>query len=224
VIGREVLRQQLHFAFRHRADCVFLLGLALPVAAVLATRPVLYDGWRHMYFVYGPFLAVAAVGFAGLCRWLGGAGAVRRVARVTFLGAAAWAVGGTALFMARNHPHQNVYFNAFAARTPEELSRKYELDYWGLGYREGLEYILAHDPSPSVPVQVANDPGRMNALLLAPDQRARLRYTADAAEATYFVGNYRFHPEEYDFGTDVFSVRVDGLKILTVQKRAGRSP
>ena len=224
VIGREVLRHPLHFAFRHRADCVFLLCLALPVAAVLQIRPVLYDGWRHLYFVYGPFMAVAAVGFAGLCRWLGGAGAVRRVARVAFLGATVCAVGGTALFMARNHPHQNVYFNAFAARDAEELHRKYELDYWGLCYRQGLEYVLAHDPSSSIPVQVANAPGRLNALLLAPDQRARLRYTDDPAEAAYFIGNYRFHPQEYDFGIDVFSVRVDGLKILAVQKRAGRSP
>jgi hypothetical protein len=126
--------------------------------------------------------------------------------------------------MVRNHPHQNVYFNAFAARDAEELHRKYELDYWGLSYRRGFEYILAHGPSGSIPVLVANDPGRMNALLLAPEQQARLRYTDNAAEAVYFLSNYRSHPEEYDFGTDVFSVRVDGLKILTVQKRAGCSP
>jgi hypothetical protein len=224
VIGREWLRHPLYFAFRHRADCVFLLCLALPVAAVLDLRPVLYDGWRHMFYVYGPFVAVAAVGFAALCRRLAGAGPVRRIAQVAFLGATACAVGGTALFMVRNHPHQNVYFNAFAARDAEELHRKYELDYWGLSYRRGLEYILAHGPSDSIPVLVANDPGRMNALLLAPEQQARLRYTDNAAEAVYFLSNYRSHPEEYDFGTDVFSVRVDGLKILTVQKRAGCSP
>ena len=42
---------------------VLLLGcFALPVVAVIALQSNLYNGWRHMYFLWGPFCLLAAVG------------------------------------------------------------------------------------------------------------------------------------------------------------------
>ena len=42
-------------------------------------------------------------------------------------------------WMIKNHPHQNVYFNKFAGK---KFSSKFELDYWGLTYKENLKFLL----------------------------------------------------------------------------------
>jgi hypothetical protein len=99
----------------------------------------------------------------------------------------------TGTFMVRNHPNQNVYFNFIAGR---ETTRNFEADYWGLSYRQGLEYILEHDKRDSIPVFAINYPGRANLEILPPAERNRIVFT-EPEGADYWLSNYRF-PGEHD--------------------------
>src|SRR5262249_54816245 len=47
-------------------DAVFLGLFAAPIAAVILLHSVLFDGWRHLYFVYPAFLLLAIKGWVSL--------------------------------------------------------------------------------------------------------------------------------------------------------------
>ena len=40
------------------------------------------------------------------------------------------------------HPYEHIYFNKIIGNNLREIKYKYELDYWGLSYVEGIKYIL----------------------------------------------------------------------------------
>ena len=117
-------------------------------------------------------------------------------------------------FMARNHPYQNVYFNTLAGK---DLRKKFELDYWGLSYREALEYILEKDPSATIKVAVAHNPGLANSQILTPADRKRLSYVG-VDKATYFLSEYRWQKEDYPYKDEFFSITVNDEKIMVVYK------
>ena len=108
-----------------------------PIAAVIALNSHVYDGWRHMYFIYAPMCLLAALALERM------AAALRSMPRLR-MGVYALAAASIALVavqMVRLHPYQFIYFNAFASGR-ENLGETYEMDYWGIGRREALEWLL----------------------------------------------------------------------------------
>lgn len=191
--------------------------LLIPILAVILLHSVLYDEWRQMIFVYPALVLFAAQGvqaIAGLRiprlspRWL----------QVTATLIAIAALVEPLSFILRYHPHENVYFNRLGGYDMARVKRHYELDYWGLSYKQGLETILENDPSEKIRVHVFNRPGRINALILPEKQRQRLVYVDNPEQADYFLTNYRWHPEPYDYPDEVYAIRVGNASIFSVFK------
>ncbi|MCC6146914.1 MAG: glycosyltransferase family 39 protein [Anaerolineaceae bacterium] len=189
--------------------------LVIPILTVIVLRSVLYDGWRQMFFVYPPVVIFAALGVKALFSiripqirpvWARGAAGVLLAA----------ALFKPLLFMAQNHPHENVYFNRLGGEDMARVKRHYELDYWGLSYKQGLEYLLAYDDSETIPIYVFNRPGRINAQILPEEQRKRLAYMDKPEEATYFLTNYRWHPQPYDYSDEIYAIRVGNASIFSI--------
>ena len=121
---------------------LFCMGLGLfallPLGYAMLARPNLYNGWRHMYFIYG-----TVVIFAGLClhglwqsrrKWLRTAlAAVLALHFVFYAG-----------FIALNHPNEFAYFNVLAGPHPEE---RYDADYWNIAQYTVMDEMLARDPA-----------------------------------------------------------------------------
>ncbi len=220
VIARDLLRAATPWR-RRRGEIVFVAWLGIPLVAPILLGSTLYDDWRHHYFVYPALLAIALTGVELL--WQSARSGTRRLGRGLAGAALAGLAAGVfavAAFMVRNHPHQNVYFNALAGG---DLRRRFELDYWGLSYRRGLEFILASDPRPVVKVAVANLAGGFNASILPAGERRRLRFV-DVADADYFVSNFRWHPRDYPYPEEIHAIEVDGEKILAVYRVRARTP
>jgi hypothetical protein len=118
-------------------DVVFLGFLAVPIVAVIMLHSALYDGWRHMYFVYPAFLLIAIRGWVAL--WSND----QSIRKTLLTVVTAISIIHTAVWMWRAHPYQNVYFNILAGSG--DLRTRYELDYWGLANRKALEFILGND-------------------------------------------------------------------------------
>ncbi|WP_324674768.1 glycosyltransferase family 39 protein [Hymenobacter sp. GOD-10R] len=215
LIGITLVRQHWRL-WQNEQEMQDLLFLALavgPVLAVIVLHSVLYDGWRQLYFIYPAFLLIAMRGWVAAWQWrplqTGGALWSRVVLAATVL-----SVVTVAYQMVRDHPLQNVYFNALAGRHPEE---KFEVDYWGLSFRKGLEYIVATDDRPHIAVSapVARWAGFSQKMLPA-DTRNRLQFVDNPAEADYFITNYRGHAYSYDYPNEVFQIRANNMRVLSV--------
>ncbi|OGX82022.1 hypothetical protein BEN47_05225 [Hymenobacter lapidarius] len=193
-----------------------------PLLLIILINSVVYDGWRHVYFIYPAFVLLAVRGLrAGVRTWRAApqASTNRRLGVVagTLL---AVGLGHTILRMVTDHPHQNTYFSFLPGPV---AARLFERDYWGISARQGLGWLLAHDRRATVAVSdtlyykyfLHN-----NSLLLPAADRARLRLVPHH-QAEYFIGMYRWHPAPYDatYGTAIHEIQVAGLPILTVFHR-----
>ena len=197
----------------NRGRLLFLLLFFLPLAAVLTLRPILYDGWRHFYFVYPAVLAIAMLGVERLC-------SLPR-ARGVALCVVGLAIAHSIFFVVRDHPYQHVYFNLLAGTDTES---DFELDYWGLSFREGLETILELEPTGTVAVALSDVPGVLNRMILEKHERERIRIVR-AGEARYFVSNHRspdhferFRSRRPPYGHEIHSIRVGGARILGIYR------
>lgn len=198
-----------------RNNLLFLLSFGLPIAGVVLLDSTLYDGWRHLFFIYPSLLMLALVGISKFV-------SIFEATPAYFLWIPAVlliiSLGSPLVFMIRNHPHQNVYFNILLPRQDEYLRRNWERDYWGVSYRQGLEHVLLTDDSDEIKVSVATHPGPKNADILGASLRERLEFVSNRESADYFITNYRWHPHDYSFGSEVHSIVIQGSKVLSVFK------
>jgi hypothetical protein len=123
-------------------------------------------------------------------------------------------LGLVAGFMIENHPHQNVYFNSLVGGV-RGAQGEYEMDYWGLSYRKGLEYILESDRASRIAVNYATLPGRYNAGILPAAERRRIVFVRETHQARYYITNFRWERGQPP-GGEIYSVRVDGVPLMSV--------
>ena len=201
---------------------VLLLGcFALPVAVVIALQANIYHGWRQMYFLWGPFCLLAAVGLHTIANirmgggiWKVGSWLPSRVRRGGMVRAMAYGATGVGLAttltaIAALHPHQQVYFNALVdTKTPSALGKRYDMDYWRMAQRQSLEYLL--DRYPDETLRVWTKP--YHTRILPQNDRERILIPGGMHTADYFIHpffGYRNLPEE----PAVHSVRAYGSGI-----------
>jgi hypothetical protein len=131
-----------------------------------------------------------------------------------------FSVLSTATLMIRNHPFEDIYFNALLPTNEQYLRKSFELDYWGTSYKQALEYIVSNDTSGKITINVANWPGNVNRMILKEKDRNRIRFVDEVQEASYFISNYRFHPEDYNYPPEqkIFAIKVMNSDICSVWK------
>ena len=203
-----------------RRDLVLTLAwFFLPLASSIASRAVLYDEWRHSFFVYPALLIVGLVGIVWIRRWIEGTfrGAARKAIKWAVVVLVGANMVGVATFMIRYHPHENVFFNALTGGLGG-ANGKFEMDYWGLSYRQGLEYIVRTDPGNLIPVHAATAAGRYNADILKPADRKRLAFVGELADARYHVTTFRWDRERFTAGSEAFAIRVEGVPVMAVYR------
>ncbi len=120
-----------------KMELLFLFFAAVfPVAYVIYSKSPLYDGWRHMLFVYPMIALLAALFFVTVLRWIrvpAGRYAVAGVGVLGLLLPARW--------MVVNHPHDIVYFNETVGGIDGAFGY-YETDYYMNSLKAGT-YKLA---------------------------------------------------------------------------------
>ena len=156
------------------ADASVRFGVLL-AACVLVTLTVvtfavgnIYNGWRHLYFIYGPMCLGAAGGLAWFSRNAG--------RRLTALAGAVAAIGlaCTVAWTVRLHPHEHVYFNFLVDRkTPERLRTQFRFDYWHVQFKEALEFLLDARQARQGTITVQSETLWPHVALLRPEQRRR---------------------------------------------------
>lgn len=201
-----------------RFELIALAWLALPLAAVILGGSVLYDGWRQLYFLYPALVLLALSGIEVLTRLGARLDGWKRIALAVIAGGGLLAnVASVLSFLIRNHPHQNLYFNALAGGM-ERAKANFDLDYWGLTFREGLEFVARTDPSAEIPIFFAYG-SRDSIDILPPADRARFRPLEEVRGAKYVLTNYRWASEDYDSALNkVYEITIGGTPVMAVYK------
>ncbi|MBD0255220.1 MAG: glycosyltransferase family 39 protein [Cytophagales bacterium] len=212
---------RLYATDAERDDLVFAGLFFGPLLAVIVMHSVLYDGWRQMYFLYGSFLLVALRGLHALREALRTRAGRPAVATAAVAGLAVLLLTPTLYWMVKNHPYQHVYFNALAGRN---IETRFERDYWGLSYRQALDYIFRTDGRSNLLISAnLSKPAKSNLNLMDKQHQARVAMLdkediLPAERAHYYVTEYRYRRTKPIPGREVFNVRVDGFKIIAVYK------
>ena len=159
---------------------------ALPVLAVIVENSTIFNGWRHMHFLWAPFSLLAVFGL----HWLGSALRLLRL-RAALYGAAGAGLAAVVVSMLALHPHQQVSFNFLVDRVaPERLRTQYDFDYWGHPVREALETLLELQPAGQISIEYGFQTlAAQSALILPPDDRERI--VIGGAAPQYSLTNYR---------------------------------
>lgn len=211
--------------YQAESQKIDLLAFALyflPILIIILKKSVVYDGWRHIYFVYPGFLMLALAGFFQLrSTLLAKENGQKKVwwlyfpllVNLVFVGH----------FMVKNHPNQQVYFNYIADH--DDLSKRFTLDYWGLGYKSLLEEILEKDDREEITIRPMNYPGSANINFLPPASRKRIKIVWHVQVADYTILQYRnlnnlkqVRRKEYPFDQEFITVKVGRTPICGAYK------
>ncbi len=198
----------VRFAFFPKKDITaIILWVFVPVIITLITIPALYDGWRQFYFIYPGIILIGLYGLElFFSKW-----AILRYFIIAVVGINIFFV---VTFMVRSHPYQNVYFNELVGGI-KGAEWKFDLDYWGLSFNDGLRYIAALDGRKKIPVYFAF--GISAQVDFLEEKMRRFIPVQDAKRADYVLSNFRWQKNAPDLPS-IFSVEIDGVKILGVYK------
>ena len=201
-------------------DLFFFLSAFFPILAVILLKSTLYNGWRHLYFIYPFLLLISLVGIEYLVKNIQSKNILNILKIIiifTFLHTSYW--------MLKNHPHQYVYFNILAGK---DIKNKFEMDYWGLSYKENLDYLLSVDKRKKISVWNSSKMEMFYALLcLTKNERSRIvivKELKNKNEADYWITNYYNDKNNYskEFYNKYFLINdivVDGKSINTIFKK-----
>tara|TARA_B110000971_G_C19944402_1_gene470329 strand:- start:332 stop:1168 length:837 start_codon:yes stop_codon:yes gene_type:complete len=122
-----------------------LLLVVCSIFVVIFLQSTLYNGWRHMYFVYPSMIIISVEAFFRIFDKFKDFRFKTLIFTFVFI---------TFIFhqvnlIVKSHPMQNVYFNFIVGKN---WKNKFDLDYWGLGNHLVIRDILLRDTNEKITV------------------------------------------------------------------------
>lgn len=188
-------------------NSIVFLCLA-PILSIIILHSVVYDGWRHIYFVYPLIVLITVYGIRSLIMML----SYRVQVGIAIL--CCVQIISLVVWIFVNHPYEQVYFNPLARKLMPPIEQQFELDYWGLSYKQELEYLARTNHQDNISIAFQNPPGELNASALPANLRRRfsVRNEHDTT-AQYFMTNYRWTGPPGNRRL-LHQIQVDGIPIL----------
>ena len=206
--------------FTQIEDLIYLLWFAVPLLAILTLNSVVYNGWRHLFFIYPSLIIISTVGILALSNYF------KKILRKNFYNSfkiiltisIIISILTTTNFIIKNHPHQYVYFNIIGTHIIKYKKVNFDSDYWGLSYRKSLEYIVGIDERDTINIFTETPAGALNSLILKGSDRHRVFFTDSVNKADYYIGNDFRDQDNYPCRNEVFNIEVQNEIIMSVCK------
>ena len=152
VVLAGVLFAALHVQRGAARACALWSVALLPLVLVVVQHSTLYDGVRHLLFVYPVLVVLAASGWATVLSRNNRPGI--RLASGMVLAAGLTSV---VVFDVRSHPNQTAYFNGIVGG-PRGAFGRYEMDYWGNCVLEAVAWSANAARLSGLPIPVSGEP------------------------------------------------------------------
>jgi hypothetical protein len=171
-------------------DWIFFAIFFCPIIAVIVLHSVLYDGWRHLYFIYPAFLLLALKGC--VCLW---SYCISKFRKIFFIGLISTNLVWILIWMIQTHPLQNVFFNKLV---PPGWNKQFEVDYWGMSMKQGLNFITTIDKRAAIEILPG---GLMNidlaSKILDPNDAKRIIEASNNKYFDYYITTFRSNPLKF---------------------------
>jgi hypothetical protein len=135
--------------------------------------------------------------------------------------AASYLIGLYMIFMVCEmiylHPYENVYFNSFAGNPDKGLQEKFDIDYWGLSYKQGITHILETDTARRITLYVNDTPGYDGVVLLSEEQCNRIIFTECKEMSDYILTLYLYDKDTLGIKPD-YTIERNNADLLSVYK------
>lgn len=116
--------------FKKEAWLFVVFACFFPVLYIIYKQAPLYDGWRHVLFVYPMLIVLATLSFISLKQWL-----PKPYASVVIIALVGLGMFLPLKWMMKNHPHQIVYFNELQGGVDGAFGY-FETDYYMNGMKQ----------------------------------------------------------------------------------------
>ena len=197
--------------FSTRRNYFFLWLFSLtPLLAIVLLKSVVYDEWRHVFFIYPGLVLLGTGGFLFLWKRIG-----HRPVRIVLFTVLILQIAEVGWWVTKNSRYPYLYFSPLVRH---RVCGAFEQDYWGQSYASAHRFFLSEYKGEPFRVAYVHAPGYYNRWILPDEDKAKIipvRY--DKAE--YLVTNHRFEQKPFTFGVPVFEERVNGCAVVTVYKR-----
>lgn len=171
-------------------NLLFLFSFVAPILSIIVLKSVLYDTWRHLFYIYPSFILLG-IYFLNYCFNTKFKKAVFTITTLSIV--------SVSIFIISNFPFHHVYFNQFISLRGNDFIRKnYEMDYWGVSYNKALEALLEIDSSEVIKISSDNCVIMSNADMLPEEKRNRILFVDSIHKSDYLIVTYRWHPKDYD--------------------------
>jgi hypothetical protein len=122
-------------------DLFIFLSFFIPIFFVICLNSTIYNGWRHLYFLY-PFLIYLSIYGLKL---------LNKKINITLFKIILFLIIAQSIsnmvYIYKAHPVQNVYFNILSKPF---IKGNLPVDYWGLGNKKTIDFLLSKKKSFSI--------------------------------------------------------------------------
>lgn len=162
-------------------DFIFLICLILPIMITILLGSPLYNGWRHLFFIYPIIILFSLRGlyFVKLNFF--------KKKIITFYLILTLFIINVAYTTIKYHPHQNSYFNILAGKGAH---KNFDTDYWGLGNKQAIEKILKEEKILPIKVASASQVSLENSMDIFDANNKKKVIVTTIFEADYIIDNY----------------------------------
>jgi hypothetical protein len=189
-----------------RNTLIFLSFLATPLIAVIFLNSTLYNGWRHLYFIY-PFLLLFSInGIKFLLLFIESVDFHQFESKIGLVCMILFTTLLVGYSMHQMHPFQNVFFNSIVLKKSGDL---FELDYYGLSFRYSLEELLKLD-SDTIKVAFSSSAGVGNTYILPHEDKVRIQISVPDS-ANYFISNNQRNIHPFDSNRNDYHIKSENI-------------
>lgn len=182
---RKTLTIQRNLTSRDLCDLFVFLTVLIPLVLAISLNSTLYDGWRHFYFIYPGMIYLGVKAWTLIYEKLN----QHSFFRACLISLTITTLVVNSVWMYKNRPLQNVYFNILAGK---DIRKDWEMDYWGLSNLEALQLVVQSDSRLRIKVATGSSTELFRSSKLLPKgDSERLIFVEDWDDADYLVTNYR---------------------------------
>lgn len=188
----------------------------IPMGMTMILRPPIYNGWRHLYYIY-PWMVYFLVVFLNQIRI-----SKRKVLRVLLFSLVGCSLIWNGVWILWEHPYEMVYFNEV---TPVKMRMNFEKDYWYMSCRDVIQTVLDRNENLRVVVGVDNEALDIQLQGFAPAEAMRIVPAGvgiDYSELDFYLENMtRLTESTFDFPAfqKVQEIIVDQVPIVNLYQR-----